>query len=217
MKRIQQYTLALCVILLLASVGVQPALADHNDSFVDGLVEDDDSSSWTADLGQWMARRSGTLAKNYAALTADTEGETAEEYATDLKEEFNSERDDLTPYANDRLEASTDRDVFRLCTSDQEGGSDVVYLVSNVSNDSWTDERIVSAETFQSLNRTVDYTVAMDWYASRNADEELDGFVEQFAEDDTAVSTTYRAKMVAQYGSSVQSDLWGDDLDGCPK
>lgn len=215
MKRIQQYTLALSVLIVLASVGVQPALADHNDSFVDGLV-DEGADSPTATFARWMAERSGQLARNYAALTADTEGETAEEYATDLKEEFNSERGDLTPYANERLDASTDRDVFRLCTSDQEGGSDVVYLVSNVSNGSWTDERMVSADTFATLNRTVDYTVAMDWYASRNADEELDTFVEKFAEDGTNASATYRAKMLAKYGGSIESDLWGDDVEGCP-
>lgn len=206
---------ALTVLAVLGSAVALPGVvaASHEDgTFVDDLVDSDSATS----VGLWLAKRTGTSAKWWAAFTTDTEGETASEYAADLRREFNAENESIGDYANDNLDASTDRDVFRVCTNDQEDGHDVVYLVSNASSGEWRNERMVTADEFSSLNRSVDYNVSLDWYASRNADEELDAFVETFAEPGENLSATYRAKMVAQYGDSVESDLWGQDPEGCP-
>lgn len=218
MNRTQHYALALAVLITVATVGVAPAVATHEDdtddgSFVDGLVSE--QCTWT-EVACLTASNTGKLSKWYADLTTDTDGETADQYAADLQQEFNAESADLQALGNDELDASTSRDVFRVCLNDQQDGHAERYVVSNISNGDWTDTRMVNQSTFDSLNRSVDHNVSLDWYASRNAADELEAFDEKFADDRKNVSKTYHAKMVAEYGDSVQSDLWGQSPENCP-
>jgi len=211
---------ALAVAVVLATVaggGVAAAETDRA-TFVDAALDGKDND-WSAVASRAIAARTGGLAKWVASLSAETDDDAnATTYADDLRSELNQESDDLQAYANAQFDASTDHDVFRICTHDQDEGAAMLYLVANASDGTWNNTRAVTSSEFSQLNRSVDANVSLDWYASRNADEEVDTFVDKFADGDEPknITRTYRAKKAGQYGESVTTGLLGEAPSDCP-
>ncbi len=197
----------LATMLVIASVGgaaVAPAgvAAQEDDgSFFDGLVSEEGGS-----LGAWIAEQTGGFSRWYASTFGDDDGN-ATEYANSFAEEFNRENETIEAYANQRLEADDQHDVFAVHFHDQEGNNVTRYMVANASNGNWSNARVLTPSEFNATNRTQDQYVSLDWYQSRNAGPELEVFVEEYAEPNENLSTGYRAKMLAKYGAP-ESSMW---------
>lgn len=201
---------ALCVLSLAAA----PAAASHDEEdFWGGLADDTDDSSLGVEIARniaaatsWGARQGATVSDIFSG-DSDT---SAEAYADDFQETFNENNTTLEDYASERVDATEKYDVYRLEFHDRDGNEVTRYLVSNGSDGEFSNARVVDQSTFDDLNRSVDYTIEADWYVSRNAADELATFVDEYAEPNKNVTTTYYAKKKAQYGDGLESDLWGD-------
>ncbi len=199
--------LLLATMLVIASVGgaaVAPAgvAAQEDDgSFFDGLVSEEGGS-----FGAWVAEQTGGFSRWYASTFGDDEGN-ATEYANSFAEEFNRENETIEAFANQRLEADDQHDVFAVYFHDQEGNNVTRYVVANASNGNWSNARVLTPSEFNATNRTQDQYVTLDWYQSRNAAPELEVFVEEYAEPNENLSTGYRAKLLAKYGAP-ESSMW---------
>jgi hypothetical protein len=206
-------SLLLSVMLITAMVGgaaVAPAnvAAQEDDgSFFDGLV------SGEGGIGAWLASQTGGFSRWFASTFGDDEGN-ATEHADAFAEEFNAENATIEAYANQRLNADDQHDVFAVYFHDRDGGNVTRYVVANASNGNWSNSRVLTPAEFNATNRTQDQYVSLDWYQSEAAGDELDEFVEEYAEPYENLSTGYRAKILAKYGAP-ESSMWnsteGDD------
>lgn len=198
---------ALCVLALVSA----PVAAQSDGDFWAGLSEDDEPGLGVQ-VGAWLADQTSGIARRFAQLgeyIGDNEQRNASLYADDFREAFNDDAGDLAAYASERVTPSTSYDVYRVNFSDRDGGSATVFVVATVSNGTFTDAEALTPSAFEQRNRTVDHTVTADWYVSRNAADELEAFVADYASPDKNVSASYYAKMKAQYGSGLESTLWG--------
>lgn len=211
-------SLALVVALLLvaAPISAAPVGANHesDSAFFDGLVGDE-KGTLTAQIGAEVVEQAGGIMRSVDKTFDDDLDADADRYAERLTDEFNSESDDLAPYANDRLDFGANYNTFRLCLHDRDGGSATRYAVWDISDGEATNPRMLTPSEFNDTGRTVDWNISMDWYASKHAAEELDAFVEEFAEPDEDITKSYRTEMVGRYGSGLQSGLWGQPPEGC--
>ncbi len=201
--------LALATMLVIASVGgaaIAPAAVtaqeeEDDDSFFDGLVSEEGGS-----LGAWIASGTSGFSKWWAKTFGDDEGN-ATEYADDFAETYNAENATIEAYANERLGADDNHDVFAVHFHDRDGHNVTRYVVANASNGNWSNSRVLTPSEFNETNRTQDQYVSLDWYQSLSAADELDAFVEEYAEPNENLSTGYRAKLLAKYGAP-ESSMW---------
>lgn len=209
------HPIAACLaVLCVLSLAAGPVAADHNsEDFWAGLTEDSaDESSLGIAIAKELAAGSSWVARQQASVSDFLSGEsdvTAEEYADDFQETFNKNNATLEAYASKRVDATEQYDVYRLEFSDKEGGEATRYVVSTSSTGTFTNSRVVTQSTFDGLNRSIDYTVKADWFVSRNAADELQTFVDEYAEPGKNVTATYYATKKAKYGDGLESDLWG--------
>ncbi len=203
--------LVLATLLVVASVGgaaVAPAgvaAEDDDGSFFDGLVDDDDDSM-LASAGKWLAGGTSGFSRWYAKTFGESEGN-ATDHAKAFTTEFNRHNETIEAYANERVEADSDHDVFAVYFHDREGNNVTRYVVANASNGNWSNTRVLTPAEFDETNRTQDQYVSLDWYQSRAAADELDTFVEEYAESNENLSKSYRAKLLAKYGAP-ESSMW---------
>lgn len=199
--------LALALIAGLATPAAAQTDTDGEGGFLDALLTEGDQGAdgWVVDLGRSVAETvtevTSAAARTFTAVTTDA-GE-ADQYANQTAEVLTANNVTLETYANARLNASTDYDVFAVEFTDRSGETATWYVLADVVNGSYTDLQMV-----ESTDRTVDETVELGWYASRNAAGELETFLEAFASQDRDVSTTYRAELLARYGGDITSTLW---------
>lgn len=184
-----------------------------DESYFDALVSDDGEDgyieSFTRGFAQQGADISSWVSKTYASYTTDPGDAT--EYANATMATFNSNNESIAAYANDRLAVDTDHDVFAVHFNDRAGNNFTRYVVSTATNDTYTNARMLAPSQFGAANRSVDYHVTMDWYASSNANSELETFVEEYASTGDNLTSTYKAEMLATYGGgSVTSGLWNN-------
>lgn len=208
-KRTNVLTSIAFAALLAASAAAPPANAASNDeTFFDGLVEDSEvgiaeqALIQVSELTGWIAR------KDVPFVGSDSKPGNATQYARDFEQEFNQHNGSIESYASNRLNADTNHDVFAVYFHDKAGHNVTRYVVSDVVNGSWQNARAVNETEFQSLNRSVDHWVSLDWYQSRHAAGELDQFVTDYASTGDDLPAGYRAKLLAKYGAP-QSDMWG--------
>lgn len=206
-------TLFAAVLLVLASVGGAGVVtADEDGSFFDDLVSDDGEEGYLASAGIWLAKATGGVSRYWAAYVADGDAADAETYAEDFTSTFNANNETIAQYANQRLTADTDHDVFAVYFHDREDGNVTRYVVSDVENGSWSNVTVLTPDEFDDRNRTSDHYVSLDWYQSRNADAEVETFVEEYAEDETDLSATYKGELLGTYGAP-ESDMWNTTED----
>jgi hypothetical protein len=158
-----------------------------------------------------LAKKTGGLSRTVADLTSESGH--VEGYADDFQETFNANAETLRRYANDRLDVGDVAVAIRF--ADREGNHSERYLVALADEPTSTLEevRIVDPERFENLDRSIDRRVAVDWYLSRNAADELETFLETFADQNRDPPHAYVAKTAAKYGDSVEGDLVDELVD----
>lgn len=209
---IRRLLLALLVVTAViggGSIGV--AAQEDEGGFFDGLISDDDDQGILEEAGVWIAGATSGVSRTYAAYMGDEAN--ASTYASDFETEFNANNESIEAFANERLTADTNHDVFVVYFHDREDGNVSRYVVSDVENGSWTNARVLTQSEFEATNRTADQWVALDWYQSRGADEELAEFVEDHAEPNEDLSTGDRAALLAKYGAP-ESSMWNSTETG---
>jgi len=197
--------------LLVSSAVASPALAaEDDDGFFDGLVDDDSDVSLTEKAGMYVTSATSWATRKRASVFSDSGNATR--YADDFESEFDANNETIESYSSARLDATSDYDVFRVEFHDRDDNTVSRYVVADVSNGSWENARVVNQSEFDSLNRTQDHYVSLDWYQSKHAADELDAFVGDYATEDKDLTASYRAKMLAQYGAP-DSDMWGNESE----
>jgi len=203
-------SVALTLVVVLAAVSA-PVAAQSDDDFWGDLTADEEPGLGVQ-AGAWLADQTSGLARTIASLgdmVGEDEGQTASVYADDFRETFNANNRTLEAYANQRVTATTDYDVYNVTFQDKDGGAATVYVVATVQDGNFTQAEALTPSEFEARNRTVDHTITADWYVSRNAAAELEAFVVEYAEPNDDVSPTYAAQKKATYGSGLNSTLWG--------
>ena len=212
------------VALLVCTAAVAPAVAqtdsDEGGFFTD-LVDGDDSEEDDGSLAAAVAERAAGVYGQAARLRAsvsipfvdeETSDQNASTYAADATTSFNEHNETLTAIANANVEGSTDNDVWAVYFHQKDEGNVTRYLVADVVDGEYQNGRMLTPEEFEATNRTQDHYLSLDWYASKQADDELEAFAEEFgAEGERNVSRTYAAKLYAEYGSGVESDALGGE------
>jgi hypothetical protein len=208
MSRLGRAAAILTAVLVVSSMAAAPALAQSNsdgESYFDPIVTETGEPGWLSSL---VMDATSEVSRLYTSVTTDSGN--ASRYAATTAETFNANNSTLASYASDRLNADTSHDVFAVHFHDREGNNATRYVVSTVENESYSDARMLTPSEFSETDRSVDYEVSLDWYASKNANSELDHFIMNYAEPNKNVSGTYRARMLAKYGGGITSGLWGD-------
>lgn len=201
---------SIALVLAVVGLAVSPApavAAEDDESFFDGLVSEDGERGWLASAALTLTKATSGISRSWQDWTTDP-GK-ADQYATDWADEVNDNSAEIAAYASERLDASDSYDTFRVDFADRDDGEATRYVVSDVSNGSWENLRVVTPDEFDDLNRTVDHTVTANWHVSRNAAEETATFVKDYVEPGESLSTTYKAAMVSKYGGGLESGLWG--------
>jgi len=194
--------------LLVSSVVASPALADESggeESFFDGLVDSETAVGLGQQAASVVAEATSWAARTKAKVFNDNAGN-ATKYASEFTDSFNEQNETIQSYANARLDATADYDVFAVHFHDRSEGNVTRYVVADVSNGNYSNTRAVSELP---MNRGVDHHVSLDWYQSKHASDELESFVDDYAAKEKDVSAGYRAKMLAKYGAP-DSSLWNN-------
>jgi hypothetical protein len=215
----------LLVVVVIAGVVAAPTAAGQtadDDSYFDALIASDTSgdqgllSSVTERAGRLFIEVSSGVNRLQARYLSavpvigdDTTGN-ATQYASTVTETFNANNGTIQSYVNARVAADRDHDVFAVYFSDREGGNVTRYVVSTVHNGSYHDLRMLTPAEFDNTNRAVEHHVVLDWYASQHANRELDTFVSEYASPSKDLTTSYKARMITEYGGGIQSSLWND-------
>lgn len=162
---------------------------------------------------EYIASFTNRINKFLAERSLTGEDGDAEAHAQEFKGEYNAANETIEGYVNERVNATEDREVFALRFSDREGGTATVYLVSEATPNGYENSRVVDEAEFEDLNRTVDATFRFDWYASMEAAGEVRWLVRERAGNDEDLSGVDRFRLYTEYEPSIESDLWGDDLN----
>jgi hypothetical protein len=203
---------AMLVVTAAIGAGSMGVAAQEDDgAFFDGLVADDDDGGLLASAGKWLAGATSGLSRTYAAYVGDEAN--ASTYAADFEAAFNEHNGSLEAFANERLTADTNHDVFVLHFHDRSDGNVSRYVVSDVENGSWTNARVLNQSEFEATNRTADQWISLDWYQSRAAGDELETFVDEHAEPNEDLTTGDRAALLAKYGAP-ESSMWNTTETG---
>lgn len=202
------------IVLLGAAVG-PVAAAPGDQSFFGNLAKSGDQGQdgIAADAAAEVAQLSGQIARARAATDIPILGDDSAEagnataYAQDATTAFNNNNKTIADIANANADASTKHDVWVVYFHDRDGGNVTRYVVADVSNNNYTNVRMLTPSEFNDTGRSQDHHLSLDWYASRNADEEIQKFTDKFGSGDHNISRSYGARMWAEYGSGVESDV----------
>lgn len=207
--------LAVVTLILTASVAGPVALtasaqSDDESGVVDTLFgsdEDEDTDTITV-----VTAFVGGVADRLNPLAERPEKANADEYGSNVQSTFNSNSDALMDWTNTRASGTEDEDVVRLKFTDESGNTDYRFIVTdvNATTGNYTSVRMMNASEFQNTDRDHDLTFRMTPYASRNADEELNTFIDEYAEPGEDVDRSYLARIGGEY----RDEISGDDLPG---
>lgn len=149
----------------------------------------------------WSAAKAG-----FGRMFADDEKRTAKESARETTDVFNQNSETIVDYANAQLDDGRDKrhfDVIRVKFS-----RDVTverWIVADVDVESNTFTSASMVET--SPDRDVDEWVRLEGLAAVDAPDELDRFVDEYAEEDKAVDPELEGRLAGRYGPDVESSL----------
>lgn len=191
------------------SMGVA-AQSEDDSAFFDDLVAEDDDEGLLEGTGTWFVGMTSGITRTITAYVGSSEA--ASTYASDFEAEFNDHNESLEAFANERVAADTDHDVFVLYFHDRNDGNVSRYVVSDVENGSWTNARVLTQSEFEATNRTADQWISLDWYQSRAAGDELAEFVDEHAEPNESLSTVDKAAYLGKYGAP-ESSMWNTTED----
>lgn len=196
-------TIGLSLALVLALVAATPAAAQSED---DGLGDAllgaavdvvEDPTEAAASFAAWGE---GIVA-NVGGSIGDPD-RTAGECADDLQAEINDHNATYEQYVNDRLSASTDRDVLRIdcqVEQDDETTTETVYVVANVTDDGYTNARAV-----ETTERVVDHRIVLTGIAAEDAPDDLATFREKYAAEDETPPASFKGRLKGKYLGHVE-------------
>lgn len=209
-------TLAVTALLVMAAFAGGPATVSAeagNSSIVDSLFAPDTDNSDVSSVDRLIEAAKGTAAKYVGKLTGSgPEEASAKEYANATQSTFNANSDDIENWTNTRTNASEDYDAVRVKLTDDDGNSEWMFVVSDLSADgkNYTNMRAMNLSEFRDTNREVDATYRLSEYASRNANSELETFITDYVRTDSEPGQKYLANLAGKYGGEVS----GDELPG---
>lgn len=206
-------TVLMAVALLTTAALAGPAVApvqgqSDDDGLLDTLFGGEDGDLGILDAATAYA---GGLMDRYSPWSGAEKAD-SEDYAEDVQATINANSDTLRNWTNERATADTDHDVARVKLTDEDGGSTWLFIVSdvNASTGEYTSLKAMGLSEFKDTGREVDLTYRLDSYASRNADDELETFVSEYAEPGDDVTKEYLLGLAGKYGGGVS----GDELPG---
>lgn len=209
MKRNTLAILALAAAVVIASTAFAAApvqaQSGEDSSVVDALFSDDEDDTDTWEL---ISSAVSGFVDKYSPLADRPEEADAAEYGDRVQSEFNSNSGVLMDWTNSRTTASTDMDVVRLKFKDESGNTAYRFVVAdvNATTGNYTNAQMVNASEFDSLDREVDTTYRLSPYASRNAADELETFVDEYAEPGENVTQSYLAHLAGEYKGEVEGE-----------
>lgn len=214
----------MAIMLVAASVtgvtalAASPVAAADDDTLLGGVLEgpDDDESRTEWALGgasvAWSAAKGAQERSSwwFGGLNpfADEPPGAAEE-AKALTTYYNGNNATLEAYANERTNWTADHTVeITILVEDSEATR---YLVANASNGNLTDTTMV-----KTTSRTPDETLTACGYAAEQSQEELEYFIQEYAEPNKDVDTKYLARIKGKYNKDVETSLYpsGGDCEG---
>lgn len=200
MKRV---LIALLVVLAAVGAGAPTVAAQSDDGGIldDFLDEEDEDSAWASA----KAMATGTLNKNLWWVSnfdplsdADEDQQTAEQDRAALQQTFNANSETLANYTSSYFGGdAAEWDVIAIHHVRGEGNA-THYLVADATNSTFSNASMVNT-----TDRTVDHEVTLEGYASDNAAAELETFIEEYAANDTRVTTAYTARLATEYSGYV--------------
>ena len=140
---------------------------------------------------------------------------TPDECATDIQEEFNAHNATYLSYANERISASTARDVVEIeCTAETDDGTEStsIYLVATVnqSTNGYDSARVVT-ET----ERAVDHRVTLSGLATEEMPDDFARYTDDYAEPGETPPRSFKSEMVSKYAGHVSGTFeWLPEEDG---
>ena len=211
MMRLKPIALTALLVFALVAGAAMPAAATHEDgdeAFFDGLVEDSDSTARM--VIEKTAGVMSEVSKRVAGFQTDETNASDDLQA--FADVYNQHNASIEDHANERLPADENHTSIRLTCTDTEDREATMYLIGdyNSTSDAYENTRIVNESTFQDTGREVDGYVDGDWYICSNGADELEYYVDNYAEPNEDLTKTYYADMMRKYASSVESDLWGE-------
>lgn len=207
--------LTMSVLLLTGAVGFTVATAPvsaqsdstEDGTVVDGLYFDEGESGQTESTFRAIYAATMGFVDKYSPFTErPAEGE-SEQYAENFQSEFNKNSGVLMNWTNKRVSGSESADVVRLKFSDEDGGTSYLFVVSSVSSSgNYTDARVLNSSEFRDTKREHDVTYRLSPYASRNAEMELETFVEDYAEPDNELDSEYVSHLAGEYKGEIDGE-----------
>lgn len=195
----ERLTVAVCVCIFVAGgltavVMADAVAAQDEESTLDQLTNADEYGY----LDGLQGRITGWLSFRIRFLTG--EQVTATEACGDLQAAVNADAATIQQWVNNRTTPATDLDTLAL-TCDIHDESATVYLTANVTNGTYTDAAVVDT-----TDREPDAACTLSEDAAVNAGDEVETFVDAFADPGEDVTANYQSRLAAQYGGDVSCD-----------
>lgn len=208
------------LVLVAVTPGATPVAADETtstgDTVLDQLFDEEEAGNQTDDglLGNLTASVSranlyfsGLVANTKYGVGASDEPRTAASCAEDIQTELNSNNQTYETYVNNRINASTDRNVVKVtCKYEADGGlldetmeTESVYVVADVTNGSYSNMTVVD-----STNRSVDERVVLTGLAVQQLPDDLKAFTDDYAAKGKTPGKGYERMMAAKYAGHVE-------------
>lgn len=167
------------------------------------FFEDGDGDGDRDGFTRWSAAARAGIGR----IFADDEKRDATEAADDTVDVFNTNASTLVEYANDRLTSSrekTEYDVIRVRFETKDGGDATRWIVADVDDaNTYTSASMTSDEP----DRDVDHWVRLEDLAAVDAPDELERFVDDYAEPGKAVDARLEGRLAGRYGPDVETSL----------
>ncbi len=145
-------------------------------------------------------------------VSGNSEEDTAETYARDTAAAIEDNDAALRTLANEEFDADSSDEVVRIQFADEAGDTATRYLVADADDGQWEDgPRVLTPEEFAATDRSADHWVTLDAYASRHISDDVEQLATLSEDEDNPSKAMVKARLAANYGSGVESDLLGDE------
>lgn len=203
MTRHRHRLLAVACVLLIASPAIGAATAQTADSDGGGILSDTIDSVETALTSIYQGVQGYADRIRYAASQAVGESDaTASDTVDDLRQyaDDGEKEEAILTYANSHIGddvTKTEYDVLRL---DLEAGGEsrTVYAVANV-----TDDEVTDLDIEDTTSRTVDYTLTLDEFATRELPEDVDWVYSTYVAEDKTLDGGAKARFSSKYPGHI--------------
>lgn len=174
-----------------------PVTASHED--------DEPIGDFLAESDSW-SKLSGSASGAYERLFADESESSAATLADDTTTVFNQNASTLFAYANDRLSTSrskADLDVIRVeWHKDDETAKR--WIVATVdSENTFVDATMTDTRP----DREQDHFVELEALAADQSANELEHFIDEYANPGEPIDPTYEGRLAGKYGADVDTSL----------